>query len=91
MKVAIVISAPPLRQVFRGEDVRAVAIVAEKALWPLVESGTSVSVTVQCGGARQQARLNDYFRDIIAEQKALAAFEARSRESGRNAPGAQVG
>jgi len=39
MKIAIVLSAPSLRQVFRGNDPRAVSIVTERALWPLLETG----------------------------------------------------
>ena len=71
MKVSIVLSAPPMRQVFRGVDVRAVAIVVERALWPLLEAGMPVTVTVQCGGARTQAQLNAYFQDLVRDEHAF--------------------
>ena len=75
MKVAIVVSAPPMRQVFRGVDVRAVACVAERSLWPLLEAGQPLTVTVQCGNARVQAQLNSYFLDLISEEREFLARE----------------
>ena len=78
MKIAIVISAPPMRQVFRGVDVRAVTIVAERALWPLLEYGQPVTVTVQTGGARMQAQLNGYFLDLIRNEQDFRAAERQA-------------
>jgi hypothetical protein len=73
MKISIVVSAPPMRQVFRGVDVRAVAVVVERALWPLLEAGLPVSVTVQCGNARTQAQLNTYFQDMVRDEREFRA------------------
>lgn len=83
MKIAIVISSPPLRQVFRGENPRAVAVIAERALWPLLEAGAPLSVTVQCSSARAQAQLNDYFNELVAEEREFRVLEAQN--PGRNA------
>jgi hypothetical protein len=81
MKIAITLSAPPIRQVFRGVDVRAVAIVVERALWPLLEAGQPVQATVQCGNARVQALLNTYFTDMIRDEQAFIATENRSKSA----------
>lgn len=81
MKISIVLSAPPMRQVFRGVDVRAVAIVVERALWPLLEAGLPVTVTVQCGGARTQAQLNSYFQDLVRDEQAFLACAKPNRSA----------
>lgn len=77
MKIAIVISSPPLRQVFRGEQPRAVCVIAERALWPLLEAGSPLTVTVQCSSARTQAQLNDYFNELIATEREFRLIEAQ--------------
>ena len=79
MKIAIVLSAPPMRQVFRGIDIRSVAIVAERALWPQIEAGNAVTVTVQCGNARVQAQLNSYFLDLIHAEREVSRATLRSK------------
>ncbi len=81
MKIAIVLSSPPLRQVFRGIDVRAVTIVAERAIWPMLEAGQPVVVTVQCGNSRQQAQVNQYFNDLIRNETRFLAGMTDSKAS----------
>ncbi len=81
MKIAIVLSSPPVRQVFRGIDVRGVAIVAERAMWPLLEAGQPVVVTVQCGNARLQAQVNQYFNDLIQNETQFLSSSAVSKAS----------
>ena len=86
MKIAIVISAPPMRQVFRGVDVRAVTIVAERALWPLLECGQPVTVTIQTGSARMQAQLNGYFLDLIRNEQEFLAAERQTSKANPSKP-----
>lgn len=76
MKIAIVLSAPPMRQVFRGSDQRSVAVVAEKALWPLLEADQLVAVEVQCADEALQSGLSAYFKSVIEEER---SFRARFR------------
>ncbi len=84
MNLAIVLSAPPMRQVFRGIDVRSVAIVAERALWPLLESNLSVTVSVQCGKKDVQAKLETYFLELIRSDREFRSLDRTPKDAGSN-------
>ncbi len=73
MKIATVLSAPPMRQVFRGSDPRSVAVVAEKALWPLLEADQLVAVEVQCADEALQSGVSEYFKTLIGEERSFRA------------------
>lgn len=82
MKLAIILSAPSLRQVFRGGDPRAVSIVTERALWPLLEAGEDVRIDVQCDDPAQRAQLESYFASLLKDEKAFLASLPANRAAG---------
>lgn len=85
MKIAIILSAPSLRQVFRGNDPRAVSVVTERTLWPLLEAGDDVSVEVQCDDVANRRALKQYFAALVADEKAFLASQANVRKAGDSA------
>lgn len=65
MSIVIVVSSPPDRQAYRSEDPRSAAVLAEKAIWPLLKLGRRVHVIVQATDPAVEKTLQRYFRDLI--------------------------
>lgn len=65
MSILIVVSAAPDRQAYRSNDARAAAVLAEKAIWPLLKAGRAVHVLVQASEAGVENALRSYFRELI--------------------------
>ncbi|MCC2098846.1 MAG: hypothetical protein KDJ29_18285 [Hyphomicrobiales bacterium] len=85
MSVVIVVSSPPDRKAYRSNDPRSAVVLAEKALWPLLESGRKVSVIVQATDVQLQQSLQRYFRDLVRVEQECS-FPPRSQpEAPRNA------
>ena len=85
MKIAIILSAPSLRQVFRGNDPRAVAIVTERTLWPLMEAGDDIGVEIQCDDPVTKSLLATYFHGLLVEQKSVRAAQSAASKAGDSA------
>ncbi|MGE3248188.1 MAG: hypothetical protein AB7F96_08355 [Beijerinckiaceae bacterium] len=73
MSVVIVVSSPPDRQAFRSMDGRSAAILAEKALWPLLKAGRKVNVIVQATEPHVEKSLNAYFRELVRSESEFFA------------------
>jgi hypothetical protein len=85
MSVVIVISSPPDRKAYRSSDPRSAVLLAEQALWPMLESGRKVSVIVQATDMQLQQSLQRYFQDLVRTEVECNFPPRPAPEAPRNA------